>query len=538
MKPSCYALLALLTLAPSLAAAQETRDLLLVYEGNEFVALGAAWEDTVPFIAGEEIGPLPLVIVESGPTGEFPDAPPDEGCNPYTPESAAEVAGNIAFVQRGVCSFVRKTQNASAAGAVAVIIYQDERVSDDSEDLVSMGGDPCGPAEGCTIPAAFISRASALAILSEGAFNPVATIISIGDFFPPDNRALCNGVVCTTLFADGFIGHDPAFAFGEGFVFEGENGLFVSSVLIGVDGEVTSNPYDGVSEFTPVENTLRSLAPSEIPDPFDMGATAQFTSPLGFTVTLSAYLDEDAPNTDFAIFDLAVENTSGFDIEDVYLGLFADFDAGSTTSTDDAGSVNMDLDLAYVYDPAEGGAYFGVKPACYGPPLSGASVDATTADDAQLFEALTTFVTPGAAPAERAAVVGVGPFDISPGETAYAQFSLVAGSDLADLLANATCRVQPATEETTAAGTYVLGSAYPNPFTSRTTLSFTLPRVEDIHLAIYDMLGREVAVLVDGTRPAGAQTITFDAAELPSGVYLYRLDAGGTVLTQRLTLVR
>ena len=98
---------------------------------------------------------------------------------------------------------------------------------------------------------------------------------------------------------------------------------------------------------------------------------------------------------------------------------------------------------------------------------------------------------------------------------------------------------------TTPAGTFALGAAYPNPASDRTTLPFMLPTAQAVRLAVYDVLGREVAVLVDGVRPAGPHAVAFDAAGLPSGVYLYRLEvtdpvrgAGETVLTQRLTLVR
>lgn len=57
-------------------------------------------------------------------------------------------------------------------------------------------------------------------------------------------------------------------------------------------------------------------------------------------------------------------------------------------------------------------------------------------------------------------------------------------------------------------------------------------------LAIYDLLGREVAVLADGVYPAGAHSVRFDAGSLPSGMYLYRLEAGGTILARTMLFLK
>jgi uncharacterized delta-60 repeat protein len=82
-----------------------------------------------------------------------------------------------------------------------------------------------------------------------------------------------------------------------------------------------------------------------------------------------------------------------------------------------------------------------------------------------------------------------------------------------------------------------LHAAQPNPFTAETVLGYDLPAAGRVRLALYDVLGREVAVLVDGEREAGRHAATLDGLALPSGAYVVRLEAGGAVLTQRLTRV-
>ena len=89
---------------------------------------------------------------------------------------------------------------------------------------------------------------------------------------------------------------------------------------------------------------------------------------------------------------------------------------------------------------------------------------------------------------------------------------------------------------------YALEAAYPNPFNPTTEIRFALPEAADVRLTVYDALGREVARLVDGPVGAGYRHATFDASGLPSGMYLYRLEAKGAAevfaKTGRMVLVK
>ena len=89
---------------------------------------------------------------------------------------------------------------------------------------------------------------------------------------------------------------------------------------------------------------------------------------------------------------------------------------------------------------------------------------------------------------------------------------------------------------------YALEAAYPNPFNPTTEIRFALPEAADVRLVVYDALGREVARLVDGPVGAGYRHATFDASGLPSGMYLYRLEAKGAAevfaKTGRMVLVK
>ena len=85
-----------------------------------------------------------------------------------------------------------------------------------------------------------------------------------------------------------------------------------------------------------------------------------------------------------------------------------------------------------------------------------------------------------------------------------------------------------------AATDIVLSQNYPNPFNPSTTIHYALPHQSHVTLTIYDILGQIVAELVNGVIDAGSHYVKFDGSRLASGVYFYRLQAGGVVQTKRL----
>jgi hypothetical protein len=85
---------------------------------------------------------------------------------------------------------------------------------------------------------------------------------------------------------------------------------------------------------------------------------------------------------------------------------------------------------------------------------------------------------------------------------------------------------------------YKLEQNYPNPFNPSTTISYQLPEAGNVSLKVFDVLGREVATLVDEYRNAGSYEIEFVASALPSGVYFYQLKAGDFVETKKMLLIK
>jgi len=85
---------------------------------------------------------------------------------------------------------------------------------------------------------------------------------------------------------------------------------------------------------------------------------------------------------------------------------------------------------------------------------------------------------------------------------------------------------------------YVLHQNYPNPFNPSTTIEFNIPKTNEVTLKIFNILGEEVVTLVSDRLSAGSYSCEWDATNLASGVYLYRLEVGSTVQTRKMILMR
>ena len=85
---------------------------------------------------------------------------------------------------------------------------------------------------------------------------------------------------------------------------------------------------------------------------------------------------------------------------------------------------------------------------------------------------------------------------------------------------------------------FLLSQNYPNPFNPSTAIQYSIPQQSFVTLKVYDLLGREVATLVNEVEPTGYYEKEFNASSLPSGVYFYRLQAAGYVETKKMILMR
>src|SRR5438094_7913749 len=85
---------------------------------------------------------------------------------------------------------------------------------------------------------------------------------------------------------------------------------------------------------------------------------------------------------------------------------------------------------------------------------------------------------------------------------------------------------------------FTLNQNYPNPFNPSTILSYTLKADAKVKLTVYNLVGQSVAVVADEYQAAGYHEYSFDATDLPAGVYLYKLQVGDYASVKRMTLIK
>ncbi|HEX2983276.1 MAG TPA: T9SS type A sorting domain-containing protein, partial [Ignavibacteriales bacterium] len=85
---------------------------------------------------------------------------------------------------------------------------------------------------------------------------------------------------------------------------------------------------------------------------------------------------------------------------------------------------------------------------------------------------------------------------------------------------------------------FELTQNYPNPFNPETKINFTIPLNGKTTLKVYDILGREVAALINGEMEKGTHTVNFNGRNLSSGVYIYRLQSGNFTESKKMALIK
>jgi len=356
---------------------------------------------------------------------------------------------------------------------------------------------------------------------------------------------------------------------GEGFKYDnGSNLLFEGGlVCTTAPNKVSDCVRSGDQAVQSMDFT--NIIPFQITDPgiiSNQDGSAKYnddaagSSKIGVEITFSSYSFNDEQDEDYVIMKYKIKNTTGAAVTNFYAGLFGDWDIGASGALNRA-SWDAANQLGYVWRTDNNpGTYAGVALlSATNPSYWAIDNEQNIAgnpwniydgfSDPEKYESLTSGIgrmdAGGTSGRDVANIVGSGPYTIDAGSEITITFALVAGTSLADLQANTVAAklkyntVLGITNYNSAApDKYSLSQNYPNPFNPSTKISFGLSKAGYTSLKIYDALGKEVANLVNSNLQSGSYEVDFNAANLNSGVYFYKLQSDGFIETKKMLLVK
>lgn len=382
---------------------------------------------------------------------------------------------------------------------------------------------------------------------------------------------LAAGNVATTVSSFGAIGFSDYAScggaqLGRGFEFPlgAKSALYHGGFLIATaanrvsDVSYGSSSHDRYDFVTAAGGDLNiqpgSKATLELTSRFNDSAAE---SPLGLTVDQKVYAWANALWNDFVILEYTIRNTTTQAVNNVYAGVYLDWDIGDDSN---ANFANWDNANQLGYEWTNGSAYYGITAVS---PAQAASYRAvknpdyvwTGFTDTRKYQFMTEGfqVVSSNEASDWSQLLSSGPHNLAGGGTVVVAFAILGGTNLADLQANA--RASRNAYNSLSVGVdspdntpvqFELAQNAPNPFAIRaasaTEIRYSLAESGPVTLRIFNLLGQEVAVLVQGVQNIGNYAVQWNGRDrrglaAPSGVYFYQIKTSGFTATRKLILV-
>ena len=357
---------------------------------------------------------------------------------------------------------------------------------------------------------------------------------------------------------------------GVGFSFQGgQNVLFEGALLLGTGPTRLSDAArlgNERTDFAPVAGAPGvKLTPGPQTDQeirLAFTDSINTTTPLGVRVDVTSWAMANSPNDDFILMQFDVRNRNATVLDSLWAGLFFDWDIDESHFGSNRADYDASRQLGYAWDPFPGLPYVGVLA------LSGATVGYSAipingsgapfalldgfskAEKWEVLQAGTGFLSAG--PTDVANALSSGPYRVPVGGDVPIFFALIAGSNLADLQANADrARIffaDSVVTDVTESGApprpiVALGPATPNPFNPTTRFELVVAAPRRVRVTVHDARGRQVATLADRGFEPGRHVLAWNGRDdsghgVASGVYFARLDSGAIRQTRRIVLAK
>lgn len=357
---------------------------------------------------------------------------------------------------------------------------------------------------------------------------------------------------------------------GLGFIYKGtnENNLYQCALLIGTAEDTVS---DGVSnliysidhDFTVApEGNIVSYNNGSVGDheTFSRFDDSYSFKPVGVTVEQTTATYDGPENGNFVVLEYILINEGDTPINDLYAGMYFDWDFPAGTAGSEKVSFYRhpdDIDIGYMWQWSDydyrGTAVLTEEGASTFWAIWNEDVIYDGTSEAEKYQFLTNGFsdTSNTNVGDQSYSIACGPIDLNPGQSDAIAFAIMAAADR-DALFNAAVRakglyrqITPVVDDQDVAlpREHVLKQNYPNPFNPVTRISFTLPKTTHATLSVHNSLGQRVAVLTDNMRSAGNHTVIWnglndDGKPVASGVYFYRLKTDEFVETRKMVLMK
>lgn len=373
--------------------------------------------------------------------------------------------------------------------------------------------------------------------------NDVAmTITSKGNFGYNDYSTNLQGIGFTYL--------DGASLMFEGALILGTSATNISDAARGSNQSTQNKDFAVVQPFVlSIPGDVADIQGSSIINDNNAGSTK-----IGVTAYLKTYTFTSEADKNYIILDYKFINTNSTEINNFYSALFFDWDFADYSF--DISSWDDTNKYGYVYNNnGNPNNYVGIalissnSYGFYALQNDGGAGSINIYDgftDAEKWTAISSGIgRASAGPADISHIVSGGPYNIPANDTIRVAFAVLAADNKAELdnaVAAARSKFSIITDmgdkESLKPISFNLAQNYPNPFNPATIIKFSIPEENIVILKVYDVLGKEIAVLINEKKTAGNYEISFNASGLSSGVYFYKFEAGNFTSTKKMILIR
>jgi serine protease len=350
---------------------------------------------------------------------------------------------------------------------------------------------------------------------------------------------------------------------GSGFMYNGWNQLYEGGLLIGYSASKLVDVIRNDTCNTCQNNDFSSQQVYNMLYPGTVSAqdgSASFSDSLanpvnkiGLSVNMYSYAFTTADDSNYVILRYDITNTSGATIDNLYAGLFMDWDIVGPQADYylfNRTTFQTDMDMGYAWNSGDPSTIY-----CGARALDGAggyhalqnNAGITLTRSSKYYWLSGGYVTVDSVN-DIHFVISSLPFSLQNGEKKMIGFALLGAKNIDELWATADAsklkwaalkKLLGANDGETGVPTiFALHQNYPNPFNPVTTIKYDIPKAAKVSLRVYDVLGKVVSSLVESEQQPGKYSVSLDASGLSSGTYFYKLTAGDFIEIKKLMILK